>query len=148
MECFGTTDFDNNNWLITLSAIIISGLHCIWCNEPRWRHLSSTSYEQEVFNLAFKKTAGTWWGTALQDGRLRVRFRMMQLEIFIDIILPALGSTQPLTDISTRNISWGIKVVGALGWQPYHFHVPIVLKPWNLKSLETSGSVQACTGIA
>ena len=29
MECFGTTDFDNNSRLITLSAIIISGLHCI-----------------------------------------------------------------------------------------------------------------------
>jgi hypothetical protein len=30
MECFGTIDFDNNNRLITLSAIIISGLHCMW----------------------------------------------------------------------------------------------------------------------
>ena len=30
MECFGTTDFDNNSRLITLSTIIISGLHCIW----------------------------------------------------------------------------------------------------------------------
>jgi hypothetical protein len=29
MECFGTTDFDNNSRLITLSAIIISSLHCI-----------------------------------------------------------------------------------------------------------------------
>ena len=29
MECFGTTDFDNNGRLITLSVIIISGLHCI-----------------------------------------------------------------------------------------------------------------------
>jgi len=29
MECFGTADFDNNSRLITLSAIIISGLHCI-----------------------------------------------------------------------------------------------------------------------
>jgi hypothetical protein len=29
MECFGTTDFDNNSRLITLSAIIISGLQCI-----------------------------------------------------------------------------------------------------------------------
>jgi hypothetical protein len=28
MECFGTTDFDNSSWLITLSAIIISVLHC------------------------------------------------------------------------------------------------------------------------
>jgi hypothetical protein len=29
MECFGITDFDNNSQLITSSAIIISGLHCI-----------------------------------------------------------------------------------------------------------------------
>jgi len=29
MEGFGTTDFDKNNRLITLFAIIISGLHCI-----------------------------------------------------------------------------------------------------------------------
>ena len=29
MECFGTIDFDNNSRLIILSAIIISGLHCI-----------------------------------------------------------------------------------------------------------------------
>jgi len=30
MECFGTTDFDNNSRLITLSAIIISGPHSIY----------------------------------------------------------------------------------------------------------------------
>ena len=30
MECFGTTDFDNNSRLITLSAIIISGHHCTY----------------------------------------------------------------------------------------------------------------------
>jgi len=29
MECFGTNDFDNNGRLLTLSATIISGLHCI-----------------------------------------------------------------------------------------------------------------------
>jgi hypothetical protein len=29
MECFGTTDFDNNSRLITISAIIISGLYRI-----------------------------------------------------------------------------------------------------------------------
>jgi hypothetical protein len=29
MECFGTTDFDNNSRLITLSRIIINGLHCV-----------------------------------------------------------------------------------------------------------------------
>jgi hypothetical protein len=29
MECFGSTDFDNNSRLIILSLIIISSLHCI-----------------------------------------------------------------------------------------------------------------------
>jgi hypothetical protein len=29
VECFGTTNFDNNSRLIALSAIIISGLQCI-----------------------------------------------------------------------------------------------------------------------
>jgi hypothetical protein len=33
---------------------------------------------------------------------------MVSLEFFIDIIVPtALGSTQPLTEMITRNISWG-----------------------------------------
>jgi hypothetical protein len=27
----------------------------------------------------------------------------------------ALGSTQPLTEITTRNISWGVKAAGAYG---------------------------------
>ena len=31
-------------------------------------------------------------------------------------------------EMSTRNISWGVKTAGAYGWQPYHLHVPIVLK--------------------
>jgi hypothetical protein len=33
----------------------------------------------------------------------------------------ALGSTQPLTEISTRNISWGVKAAGAYGLQPTTF---------------------------
>jgi len=45
-------------------------------------------------------------GTALQAGRSRVRYPMVALEYFIDIILPvALGLTQPLTEMRTRNIS-------------------------------------------
>jgi len=40
-------------------------------------------------------------------------YTMVSLGIFIDIILPALGSTQPLTKLSTRNISWGVKTAGA-----------------------------------
>ena len=56
------------------------------------------------------------WGTALQAGRSRVRFPMVSLEFFIDNPsgrTMALGSTQPLTEMSTRNISWGVKAAGA-----------------------------------
>jgi hypothetical protein len=51
----------------------------------------------------------------------------------------ALGLTQPLTEMSTRNNSWG---------QPYHIRGPIVLKSGSLNLLEPSGPVQACNGIA
>ena len=55
--------------------------------------------------------------TALQVGRSRVRFPMVSLQFLIGIILLAalwlLGSTQPLTEMSTRNISWGVKAAGA-----------------------------------
>jgi hypothetical protein len=44
MECFGTTDFDNNSRLITLSAIIISGLHCIAMAELLLDVLSVTNH--------------------------------------------------------------------------------------------------------
>jgi hypothetical protein len=32
-----------------------------------------------------------------------------------------LGSTQPLTEMSTRNISWGLNTAGAYGWKPTTF---------------------------
>jgi len=60
----------------------------------------------------------------------------------------ALGSTQLLTEMSTRNISWGVKAAGAWGWQPCHLHVSSVLKSGSLNLLEPSGPVRACNGIA
>ena len=60
----------------------------------------------------------------------------------------ALGLTQSLTEMSTRIISCRVKAAGTWSWQPYHFHLPIVLKSGNLNFLEPSGPVQACTGIA
>jgi hypothetical protein len=60
----------------------------------------------------------------------------------------ALELTQPLTEMSTRNISWGIKAAGAYGWQPYHLHVPIIFKYGSLNLLEPYGPVQDCNGIA
>jgi len=37
---------------------------------------------------------------------------MLLLEFFILGRTIALGSTQPLTEMSTRNISWGVKAAG------------------------------------
>jgi hypothetical protein len=59
----------------------------------------------------------------------------------------ALGMTQPLEEMSTRNIFLGLKEAGAFGWQPYHIHMLIVLKYGRLKLLEPSGPVQACNRI-
>ena len=59
-----------------------------------------------------------------------------------------LESTQPLSEMSTREISWRIQTAGAQDWQPYHLHVKIVLKCGNLNLLEPSGPVQACNWIA
>ena len=53
----------------------------------------------------------------------------------------ALGLTQPLSEMSTRNISQGIKAAGAYGWQPYHLHVPNVLQNGCLNLLVPSGPV-------
>jgi len=41
----------------------------------------------------------------------------------------------------------GVKADGAQGWQPYHLHVPIVLKSGSPNLLEPSGPVQAANGI-
>jgi len=54
------------------------------------------------------------------------------------------GSTQPLTEIFTRNILWGVKGAGARGLQ-----VPTVWKSGSLNLLEPSWPVRhTCTGIA
>jgi hypothetical protein len=62
-------------------------------------------------------TARTEAPIEVQTGMSQNRFLMVPLEFFIDIILQAalmaLGSTQPLTEMSTSNISWGVKAAGA-----------------------------------
>jgi hypothetical protein len=48
-------------------------------------------------------------------GSSRVRFPMVSLEFLHNPLgrTMALGSTQPLTEMSTRSNSWGVKAVGA-----------------------------------
>jgi len=48
MGCFGTTDFDNNSRLITLSAIILSGLHCITNTSFTFARIVQTFCETNV----------------------------------------------------------------------------------------------------
>jgi hypothetical protein len=68
----------------------------IACYAPRFFPLISFSLYEYV--------------TAIQVGRSWVRFPMVSLKFFIDIILPAaimfLGLTQPLAEMSSRNIRW------------------------------------------
>jgi hypothetical protein len=71
--------------------------------------------------------------------------------IFIDINSSdrtmALGSTQPLTKMSTRIISWGKggRCVRLTNLPPY---CVVVKKSGNLNFLEPSGPLQACNGTA
>jgi hypothetical protein len=60
----------------------------------------------------------------------------------------ATGSTHRLREMSTRNISWGVKAAGAWDWQPYHLHVPTVYKSGCRILLEPCGPVEACSGTA
>jgi hypothetical protein len=59
----------------------------------------------------------------------------------------ALGSTQHVTEMSTRGISWG-KGGRCLGLTTIPPSCAVVTKSGNLNFLEPSGPVQACNGIA
>ena len=54
----------------------------------------------------------------------------------------ALGSTQPLTEMSTRCISWGVKAACAKA--DILPSCAVVMKSGNLNFLELSGPLQAC----
>jgi len=51
----------------------------------------------------------------------------------------ALGSTQSLTEMGTRNIFCAVKAADAKGWQPYYLHVPTVSDSLRINLLEPSG---------
>jgi hypothetical protein len=59
----------------------------------------------------------------------------------------ALRSTQPLTEISTRNISWG-KGGRCVGLTTLPLLCTDCIKIWEPQPLEPSGPVKVCYGIA
>jgi hypothetical protein len=130
-----------------------------------WLFLPSTSaiikYRYVKPHTKFQlpsNNGGAWgeeigWSTALKARKSLVWFPLLCFWQFsIGMILRAAlclwGLTQPLTEMSIRNISWGVKATGAEGWQSYHFHVHTVLKSVSLNQLEPSGPAQASTGNA
>ena len=53
----------------------------------------------------------------------------------------ALGLTQPLSEMSTSVVSWGVNAGGAWGRQPCYIHMPMFWKFW-----EPEGPFQVCIG--
>ena len=58
------------------------------------------------------------------------------------------GSTQPLAEMSTRSISWGVKSSRCVRLTTLPPSCAVVTKSGNLNFLEPSGPVQACNGTA
>ena len=90
------------------------------------------------------------WRTALQVGRSRVRhkkkFPMVSMEFFISGRTVALGSTQPLTEMSTRNISWGGGKGGrCLGLKSLP---PLCVDCLEIWERQPPGTLWACAGTA
>ena len=116
----------------------------LYVTEPRYIPKPAPLYTLDnpalyinTYHILTARGGAVRWGTALQAGRSRVRFPMVSLEFFIDIILPA----------STRNTSWGIKAVDASGWQPYRIQVPIVLKCGRSTSWDPQGQSRHVMGL-
>jgi len=132
---FGVTDVDCVN---TLSQNIMTEtyLHI-------FRHQHVFICEFSAICIAYPGKRGSWLRHCATSRKVAVSIPDCVIGFFIDIILPsgrpmALESTQPLTEMSTRNISWGVKAGSARGWQPYHLHV----LPWNLR-ISTSWNPQS-----
>jgi hypothetical protein len=106
----------------TINANIIS--FCVIWFLPIFFHL--TSFVSNLLNTLKSfylllvshgiRDGAVSWGTVLQAERSRVRFAMVSLEIFHwynpSGLIMVLGVPHPLTEISTRNNSWGVKASG------------------------------------
>jgi hypothetical protein len=83
------------------------------------------------------------WGTMLEAGRSRVRVPMRSLDFF-NLPNMALGSTRPLTEMSTRNIHGGKGRPARKADNLTAFCEPIVYKMWEPRRLTTLWASTAC----
>jgi hypothetical protein len=89
------------------------GLLLHFFNSPSLTYINFHKIYYYTCHVTYTGTRGgvAGWGEMLQAGRLWFRFPMRSLDFSTDLILPAatmdLGSTQPLTEMSTRNLPGG-----------------------------------------
>jgi hypothetical protein len=88
------------------------------------------------------------WGTVLLAGRPRFRFPLGLLRSYTDLTFPVHSACDRI-EYQESLVGWGgVNAAGACGWQPCHFHVPIVwlsLEP-SLNLLEPSGLSRTVQG--
>jgi len=91
-------------------------IKCIYQSHPKKSFQCSGEFQ---FNTSLWGARGgkVHWGTALQAGRSRVPFAIGSMVALYwhntSGCIMALRSTQPLTEMSTRNTSYGVKAAGA-----------------------------------
>ena len=119
-----------------------------YCN---WTFVELTFISQYKYRIKGSKRWHSWLTHCTTSRRRAVSIPECVIGIFYwhkpSGPTMALGSTQLLTEMSTRNIFWGLKAAGAQGWQSYHINISIALKAGSLNLLATSGLVQAYTRV-
>ena len=115
-NCYNFTKFENFTAAFTMVAILSKLNHFTTSHQFFFKFHLNIIPPPLSTNKWGASSGADGQGTKLQAGRSRVRFPMVSLEIFYwhnpsgrTIVLE---STQPLTEMSTRNISWGVKAAG------------------------------------
>jgi hypothetical protein len=110
LRSWGDTFSLSNTWLNQHTTRLYSSWSTKRINYLLHHNIESSKDKNGV------RGAAVGWGTALQVGSSRVRFPIVS-RIFYwhnpSGRTVALGSTQPLAEMSTRNTSWGVKAAGA-----------------------------------
>jgi hypothetical protein len=132
----------------------------ISCHWAAWQCASIAPWSAQNYDVMFIINLGylshgargivVGWGTMLQDGRSPVRVSD-EVDFFnlptTSNCTMALGSTQPLTEMSTRNLPGGKKRPARRADNLAAICEPNVWKMWEPQPLTTLRASTACTGI-